>query len=98
MTEQNEMMVFLTDPTVTAKLYTTDEVIALNTSSSLDSVKRLIRNHKVDLEEFGKVGFEIRASESGQNKKIYLLNQQQATFFITLLGNTKQTVAFKLAH
>lgn len=95
MTEENSMMVFLTDPTVTAGLYTTDEVVAENTANSLHAVKQLIRTHIADLGEFGKVAFEMRASESGQHKKVYLLNQQQATFFITLLDNTKQTVKFK---
>ena len=100
MIEENEMMVFLTDPTVTAELYTTEEVIALNTGNTLDSVKRLIRNHRADLEEFGVLGFEIRkptttGSVGGRPKKVYMLNQQQATFFITLLDNTEQTVAFK---
>ena len=95
MTEENEMMVFLTGETVTADLYTTDEVIALNTDNQLKAVKNLIRNHKADLEEFGKVHFQSAPSESGQTKKVYMLNQQQATFFITLLDNTKQTIAFK---
>ena len=58
MTEENEMMVFLTGETVTADLYTTDEVIALNTDNQLKAVKNLIRNHKADLEEFGKVHFQ----------------------------------------
>lgn len=33
---------------------------------------------------------------SGQERKIYLLNEQQATFLITLLRNTNKVVKFKL--
>jgi len=56
---------------------------------------RLARNYEQDLKDFGKVGFEIRASSSGQHEKNYRLNEAQASFLITLLKNTRPVVIFK---
>ena len=64
------------------------------------TVSRLIRNYEKDLEFFGKVGFEIRASEAsstGQKEKLYHLNEQQATLLITYLRNTAPVKVFKKA-
>ncbi|WP_251314693.1 Rha family transcriptional regulator [Floricoccus penangensis] len=61
------------------------------------SVKRLIDNHKKDLEQFGRLGFEIRPFEGsrGQKAKIYYLNRNQAMLLITYLDNTKPVRKFK---
>lgn len=77
----------------------TDSMI-LADGAGLDhrSVIRLIISHKDDLEEFGKVGFQIAPSPdsaTGQKMKICRLNEQQATFLISLMKNTKPVVAFK---
>lgn len=59
--------------------FTTSELIAIRGEVEHDTVKRLIRKYESDLEEFGKVGFDMRALESGQSEKIYKLNEEQAT-------------------
>lgn len=62
------------------------------------SVIRLITSHKDDLEAFGKVRFQIAPSPdsaTGQKMKTCRLNEQQATFLISLMKNTKPVVAFK---
>ena len=59
---------------------------------------QLINSHKEDIEEFGRVTFEMRPFETNggtQKVKICRLNEQQATFLISLMKNTKPVVAFK---
>lgn len=81
--------------------YTTDKVIAEYSGNDLESVRRLIRENKTDLEFFGVLGFEIRkplkGSKGGRPEKIYHLNEQQATTLITFLDNTPQVKTFKVA-
>lgn len=80
--------------------YTTDEVIADCAGVQRATVTRLIRNRQNDLEEFGRLGFEIRTLQTkggAQEVKIYHLNEQQATLLITYLRNTKAVTAFKKA-
>ena len=94
-------LVFYTDNTLKAEPYTTPEIIANNTGNNLDNVNRLIRNKKSSLERFGVLGFEIRKppknSKGGRPRKIYHLNEQQATLLITFLDNTPQVELFKVA-
>lgn len=75
--------------------YTTAEIIAEYSGVDLDSINRLTRTHKERLSKFGKVGFEIRALESGQKSKIWKYNEQQATVLITYLRNTDKVLDFK---
>ncbi|AQP43276.1 prophage ps3 protein 13 [Streptococcus gallolyticus] len=79
--------------------YTTSEIIAECAELKQDTVQSLIRNHKDDLEVFGVFGFEIRkpskGSLGGRPRKIYHLNEQQATLLITYLDNTKPVREFK---
>ena len=78
--------------------YTTSEIIAECAELKHDTVQSLIRNHKDDLEVFGFYGFEIRKlSGRGRPRKIYHLNEQQATLLITYLDNTKPVREFKVA-
>ncbi|WP_338401086.1 Rha family transcriptional regulator [Ligilactobacillus salivarius] len=91
-------LVFYTDNTLKAEPYTTPEIIASNTGNNLDNVNRLIRNKKNSLERFGFLGFEIRKINGrGRPRKIYHLNEQQATLLITFLDNTPQVELFKVA-
>ena len=76
-------------------IFTDSMVIANGTGNKHRSVQRVIDNHKSDIEFFGKVRFEITPSASGQEQKIYKLNEEQATFLITLLRNTEQVLKFK---
>lgn len=79
--------------------YTTNEVIAEYTGIKYRSVYETIRTHLSDLEEFGVLPFEMvipkKGSEGGRPKKMYHLNEQQATFLITLLDNTPKVKEFK---
>lgn len=64
-----------------------------------ESVQRRIRDYEKELLTLGQLGFEIRPvkySRGTNEQKIYLLNEQQATFLITLLKNTGIVVTFKL--
>ncbi|MCP4393966.1 MAG: Rha family transcriptional regulator [Alphaproteobacteria bacterium] len=77
----------------------TPVVDSLNMAEGFDiqhrSIYRLITEYEKDLKSFGKVRLEITPSESGQNRKHALLNEEQATFLATLLKNTKKSVQFK---
>lgn len=88
-------LVFKTTALSTAEPYTTSDIIAEYSENSHHAIQQLINKNKEKLEAFGKVAFEMRALPSGQKAKIYHLNEQQATFLITLLKNTPNVVAFK---
>lgn len=78
--------------------YTTPEVIAEHTGIEYRSISDLIRRNKSELEYFGILRFEIvKINGRGRPKKIYHLNEQQATTLITFLDNTPQVKAFKVA-
>ncbi len=80
--------------------YTTAATVAEYAQVKADTIRRLIQKHMKDLEEFGKVGFEIAAvegSRTGQYAKVYHLNEQQATLLITYLKNTEPVRQFKKA-
>lgn len=62
------------------------------------SVIKLITTHIDDVEAFGRVGFQIRPLQTKggvQKTKICRLNEEQATFVISMMKNTKNVVAFK---
>ncbi|CYV87788.1 Rha family transcriptional regulator [Streptococcus suis] len=76
--------------------YTTSEIIAECTGVQHHTVTRLLRNHKERFEAFGFYGFEIHKLDGkGRPKKVYHLNEQQATLLVTYLDNTPQVVKFK---
>ncbi|HEM3707258.1 TPA: Rha family transcriptional regulator [Streptococcus suis] len=76
--------------------YTTSEIIAECAGVQHHTVTRLLRNHKERFEAFGFYGFEIHKLDGkGRPKKVYHLNEQQATLLITYLDNTPQVVEFK---
>lgn len=94
-------LVFLHSQYIEEEPYTTDEVIAKYSENKEESVKRLIRTRKEDLEDFGIMRFSIRkpqkGSKGGRPKKTYLLNEEQATLLITYLDNTEPVRRFKKA-
>lgn len=76
--------------------YTTSEIIAECAEVQHHTITRLLRNHKERFEAFGFYGFEIHKLDGkGRPKKVYRLNEQQATLLITYLDNTPQVVEFK---
>ena len=80
--------------------YTTADTVAVYAHVQRQTVEHLIRKHKSDLEEFGLLGFEIRACHhrtGASLQKLYHLNDQQATLLITYLKNTPPVRRFKKA-
>lgn len=62
------------------------------------AILQLIKNHLEDLQDFGRVTFEMRPFETNggtQKTRVCRLNKEQATFLVTLMKNTKTVVAFK---
>jgi phage regulator Rha-like protein len=94
-------IVFLSSRDVYAHTYTTSDVIAKYSDSSINTVSRLIRNYQTDLEEFGVLGFEIRKpkkkSIGGRPRKIWNLNEEQTMLLITYMDNIKTVRRFKKA-
>lgn len=91
-------LVFWKSQAPTQEPYTTSEVIAEAAGMNRRTVNRLIQTHKADLEEFGKVRFEIAplpGSKTGQSVTVYHLNEQQATLLMTYARNTETVRAFK---
>lgn len=91
-------LVFLEPNKLGSEPFTTSDIIADCAQVKHDTVQHLCRTHRTDLEEFGKLGFEIRplpSSRTGQSTKLYRLNEQQATLLITYLKNTPPVRQFK---
>lgn len=89
-------LVFLESAKLDAEPFTTSDVIAEYAGIKHHAIRQLIRKHKKHLEDFGILAFEMPKIEGrGRPDVIYHLNEQQATFLITLLKNTPAVVAFK---
>ncbi|MFW7420514.1 Rha family transcriptional regulator [Vagococcus fluvialis] len=87
-------LVFVESAKLDEQPYTTCEVIAEYSEVKRESVTRLIRKYITDLELYGTVRFEILPLGRAR-KKIYKLNEQQATLIITYLDNTEPVRKFK---
>lgn len=78
--------------------YTTSEIIAEGTGIDRRKVRDAIRKYQTELEAFGRVAsYQAPLETKGGTQTItgYILNEQQATFLLTLLKNTPVVVAFK---
>lgn len=75
--------------------YTLSSIVAECTNLQHHTITKTIRKHQARFEQFGKVGFKIQATDSGQSTKDYILNEQQATLLVTFLKNTEQVANFK---
>ncbi|HAA1545546.1 TPA_asm: phage regulatory protein [Campylobacter jejuni] len=69
-------------------LVTDQNKISTISKVDINSIQRLIRNYKQDLECFGKLGFELQKIAK-TNKKTYYLNEQQATLLLTYMKNSE---------
>ncbi len=79
-------------------VFTTSLVIAEGTHVKHKNIKELIAKYENDLKDFGKVRVlngTLTTKGGIQQTSYYLLNEQQATFLMTLLRNNKTVVAFK---
>ncbi|HEC3365000.1 Rha family transcriptional regulator [Campylobacter jejuni] len=69
-------------------LVTDQNKISTISKVDINSIQKLIRNYKQDLECFGELGFELQKIAK-TNKKIYFLNEQQATLLLTYMKNSE---------
>lgn len=88
---------------------TTTIQIALGLGLKHKSVIQLVRSYLPDFQEFGLVRFKtansafemanskIRQSNQGRNTTYAELNEQQATFLMTLMRNSEKVIQFKKA-
>jgi len=86
--------------TDTGQLVVTSLTIAQGTNNQHASILRIIRNNIEDLEEFGRVGFEIAPFETAggtQRREIAKLNEPQSSLVLTYLRNNEKVKIFKKA-
>lgn len=81
-------------------VFTNSKVIAEGTENKHEAVQKIISKYSSDIEDFGALRFEMRVLKhenyrGSTREKVYLLNEEQATFVITLLRNSKVVVKFK---
>ncbi|EAK0249881.1 phage regulatory protein [Campylobacter jejuni] len=69
-------------------LITDQNKISIISKVDTNSIQRLIRTYKQDLEYFGKLDFSLQKIAK-TNKKIYYLNEQQATLLLTYMKNSE---------
>ena len=73
-------------------LATTQDKVSVLTDNNEQSVQRLIRTYEADLKEFGELNFQNELICNSKNKinyrKVYYLNEQQATLLLTYMKNT----------
>ena len=71
---------------------TTQDKVSVLTDNNEQSVQRLIRTYEADLREFGELNFQNELVCNSKNKinyrKVYCLNEQQATLLLTYMKNT----------
>lgn len=87
----NELVYLKSDDAFTDSL-----VIAKGTGVEHRKIKNAIRKYEKQLRSFGKLSAPHEAESTGGRKTTYyVLNEEQATFLITLLKNTETVVKFK---
>lgn len=72
------------------ELFTNSKVIAEGTGNQHKNIREIIQKYEKVFEEtprLGKVTFKTESLKSGQKEKVYLLNEGQAMFLMTLLRN-----------
>ena len=77
------------------EVFTNSKIIAEGTNNQHHDVRELIKKYKSDIEEFGTLSILNEESTGGRPMEVFLLNEEQATFVITLLRNSKVVVKFK---
>ena len=77
-------------------VFTNSKEIADGTNNQHESVVAIIRKYEKDILDFGNIDFsDLKSGKRGQPERVYYLNEEQATFVITLLRNSKIVVKFK---
>ena len=77
------------------KLYVSTSIISKNCDVEHRAVLQLIKVHKQDIEDFGKLIGDKEKIPKGRPLNVFLLNEEQFTFLITLMQNSKTTVKAK---
>ena len=76
-------------------------VIAEQTDNDVISIRKMIDKYILEFKEFGHLSFKMTTVENSvgakNEQKTYYLNEQQATFLMTLLRNSPKVVIFKKA-
>lgn len=76
--------------------FTDSLIISSGTGVAHRKIKEAIRKYQEVMERFGKLSAPYQAeSTGGRPEEYYLLNEEQATFLITLLKNTDVVIEFK---
>ncbi len=76
-------------------IFTNSKIIADGTGNKHHAIRELIKKYKSDIEDFGTLLILNEESTGGRPMEVYLLNEEQATFVVTLLRNSKVVVKFK---
>lgn len=79
-------------------VFTNSKIIAEGTNKQHESIVAVIQKYESDIADFGKIEFSDLKSgnpKGGRPERMYYLNEEQATFVITLLKNSKVVVKFK---
>ncbi|WP_162256530.1 MULTISPECIES: Rha family transcriptional regulator [Companilactobacillus] len=91
-------LVFVNNALISAKPFTTSEILAKQMHISEETVMHRITQYKDRLEHFGKIEFSSIIDgnpKGGRPKKIVQLTEPQATLLITFFKNTKVVADFK---
>ena len=92
-----DKLVFLDPDDIQETPFTTSKVIADHGKVKHHALQQMILKYQEDVEEFGKLAFEMRPLDNGQSEKVYHLNEEQATLLITYMKNTEPVRRFKKA-
>lgn len=77
-------------------VFTNSWIIAEGTGNSHEAVIKLIMKYSDDLLDFGDLSYDLKSDiYANRTIKIILLSEEQATFVVTLLRNSKVVVKFK---
>lgn len=80
------------------EVFTNSKIIAEGTENQHEAVSAIIKKYESDIRDFGDLrfsDFKSGNSKGGRPERVYELNEEQATFVITLLRNSKVVVKFK---
>ena len=88
-------LVFIEPDKLDSVPFTTSKVISEFSGVRHDKIKAAINKYKTALETFGLSTSYKGESTGGRPEVIYKLNEEQATFLMTLLKNTEIVVEFK---
>ena len=78
------------------EVFTNSWIVSEGTGNSHEAVIKLLNKYSDDFKDFGELSYDLKSDMvSKRGITICLLNEPQATFLMTLLGNSKRVVKFK---